>query len=456
MTGRLRSAAGRLSGETRGLSRDSFALGLGMGVTQVSLLIQISLISRFLGLSALGRYALAVSFVGIVGQFLDVRTDKALITLGAPRLRGERGDLASLIRLGFGIDFLTGLAGFVVTAGLALILGPALFAGETDLILILSVTLLLSFGDDTAKAVLRLLGRFSTIARFALVQAILRVGLLVVALEIRPSLTTVAVVIVLVDLFAAVVLPWLAARAFRASTGGGLRASWRGRASPDRGAVLRLIFDTNLLGYLKILQNRLPLLLLAAFVGDRELGVFRIATAMGAAVAIVTDPAQRAIHPRLARLWSEGATRAIRDLLRQATLIAAAGVGLVTLGVMVFGGPLFRLASGQPITAEGRTVLMITLVAVAVSAAVFWNTHVLISVGRSRGLLRLSVVSALAVHLPLAALLPWRYGAVGTAIAFLAATIVGNAWATIAALRSIEGEPRPLEEVPAEDWRTEP
>lgn len=444
MIGRLRSAAGRLSGETRGLSRDSFALGIGIGVTQASQLVQISLISRFLGLSALGSYALAVSFVGLVGQFFDVRTDKALITLGAPRLRGDRGDLASLIRLGFGIDFLTGLAGFAVTAGLALVAGPSLFAAQADLILVLSITLLLSFGDDTAKAVLRLLGRFRTIARFALAQAILRVGLLVAALAIRPSLTTVAVVIVLVDLFAAMVLPWLAARAFRETTAGSLRASWRGRPSPDRRAVIRLIFDTNLLGYLKILQNRVPLLILAAFVSDAALGAFRIATAMGMAVAIVTDPAQPAIHPRLARLWSERATSAIRDLLRQASLIAAAGVGIVAVVVAVFSGPLFRVVSGEAITSEGRVVLVLTLVSVAVSGAMFWNSHLLVSVGRSRTLLRLQAVSALALHLPLAALLPWRYGAVGTAVAFLAATVLGNAWATVAALRSLEDEPGPL------------
>src|SRR5207245_2680340 len=98
------------------------------------------------------------------------------------------------------VDGVTGIAGFVVVAGLAPFVGPHLVGnGGTWLIVLYALTLLASTVDESSISILRLLDRFRLIAVYTIGLEVLRVTALVVTLSLWKSLTAVLLVLLAYD-----------------------------------------------------------------------------------------------------------------------------------------------------------------------------------------------------------------------------------------------------------------
>jgi O-antigen/teichoic acid export membrane protein len=433
---------GLLTGETRGLMKDSVAVGIGQMSGQISMLVVLAMVGRSMGIAELGKFWLITSFVGFIGSFIDVRTELAVVSLGARELK-DPGRLSSLIRLAYLIDFSTGVLAFLIVLALHPLLGDAIVgAGTFPSTAIFAITLLVSFGDDTAKALLALLGRFRTLAGFGVVLAIGRVALVGLMVATGPTLLRAITGFVLLDVLAALILPWVAARAYRRHVGE--RLAFRGPIPRDQvKTVTRMVFDTNIIGYAKAFANRVPILILGLFEGPAKVGLYKVATVSASTLVLPTDMATRAMHSRLSRLWADGRVAEMRTLVKQATLLAAGPLVLLAAGIFVFRDSVFRIFGGSADAPAALSILAIALVGNFVNSALFWNASLLLAAGESKALARIYTISVLGIRLPLLlTLIPWL-GPVGAAIAFVVPVVNTNIWLTIRGRRILRTQPSP-------------
>jgi O-antigen/teichoic acid export membrane protein len=194
-----------------------------------------------------------------------------------------------------------------------------------------------------------------------------------------------------------------------------------------------MIFQTNLVGYARLLQAQGPTLLLGAFAGPLEVGIFKVAMAIASGFGTLYLPAWNAVMPRLSRLWAKRDLEAIRHLIRESTVIAGALLSGVGALVILFGEPLLE-AIGGPKAASGEVVLALAIVAQTINGALFWNDSLLYAVGRARVAARGYLVSVIAC-LPVLAGLASVWGANGAAVAILLSTLMSNTWLTLGAVR---------------------
>jgi O-antigen/teichoic acid export membrane protein len=443
---RLRRLRG---GEFGGLATDSFHVAIWQGAVSVADLVQMALITHVLGLNELGRLALALSFVVLVGQFFDVRVGAALTTFGARRLAAQDAEgLAGVFQFSYLIDVVTGVAAFGIVAVASPFVGPHLVGPSgTLLILLYALTLLISTADESSIGVLRLLDRFPLIAGYTLGLESLRVGMVAGALAISPSLTAVLLALVAYDLLQAVTNLVAATHVFRVVED---RSLWRSSLSAfqERRQMLRMVFHTNLVSYARITQVQLPTLLLGALSTLTQVGLYKVGTAAGAIVGRLADPAYAAVLPRFSRLWAANRRGDLRRLVQRATLVSCTAMALALLIVIVLRDPILRLLGGSG-GAGAVWVLVLSGVGYAVNGALFWNVGVLYAAGRS-GVV--AVVALVVVGLQtalLAALAPF-YGANGAAVALLVGMVASNALATLLSLRVLSDKTDPVPEPSAE------
>jgi O-antigen/teichoic acid export membrane protein len=423
----------RLSPETRGLAKDSFVLSIGSVVTMAGYLTQIVLVTHVLGLEQYGVLALAVAFVALVNGFFDVQVGDTAIAFASPELDRNPKRAAGVIQTAYLAELLTGVVAFAVVAALAPFFGSSLAGSQGPLLFFLTgLTLLGSTAETTSIAVLRLFGRFGSILRVIIVREVLRVGAVAVALATVGTLASVAVALVALETVAGLLFLLAAGSAFSAGSGRSLRRRSLAEARDARRPMIGMMFHTNIVTYAKLVQGQAPTLLLGAMRTPLDAGVFRLGMAVASAVAKPADPAWAAVMPRLSKLMSEGRSSEIRRMLKQATLIASAVIGLGAVVVFAVREPLLTLVGGHE-AALASTVLALGLLARATNGILFWNTPVLYSARRAATAAK-AYVAATALFAPLLVLFIDRWGANGAAGAILVFTIVLNLLLTKAAL----------------------
>jgi O-antigen/teichoic acid export membrane protein len=396
--------------------------------------VQVVLLTHLLGLDTFGTFAVAVSFVALVGGFFDVQIGVMPISFAAKHLDREPAVAAGVFQFGYITELLLGGAAFLVVALLAPFAGPRLAGDQGTLIFILyALTLVASLGKATSMALLQLCGKFGTILRVVVLREVIRVGLLVSVLLTVGTLVSAVIALVLLELVVGLISGILAARAFASRCDRSLWAPALASVRELRRAMLTMLFHTNLITYAKLIPAQVPTLLLGAMQSPAEVGGFKVATAIAAAAVKLVDPAWAAVLPRLSRLWSSGRRAEIRGLLVQATIGAALVLTFSAVLTFVLREPLLRIVGGEDAT-TATTVLVLSLTAGVINGTLFWNTPLIYAAREAR----LAVVAYVSSSLLLAPLLVVgidAWGANGAAVALLVFTVALNAMLTAIALK---------------------
>ena len=194
-----------------------------------------------------------------------------------------------------------------------------------------------------------------------------------------------------------------------------------------------MIFQTNLIGYGRLVQSQVPALLLGVFHGPLEAGIFKIGIAGATAVGQLSTPAWNAVMPRLARLWNDGRIHAIRQLIVQGSSVAFAVLAIAGALAVLFSGTLLEIFGGEDARAA-TTVFTLAVAAQVVNGTVFWNDAMLYTAGRASAVTKIFLPSVV-VLLALTIVLGERWGANGAAVAVLVSSLLTNVGLTIAAAR---------------------
>jgi O-antigen/teichoic acid export membrane protein len=420
---------------------DSLYSGIWQGATSIADFLQIVLITHALGLSEFGRLAVAMAFVVLVGQFFDVRVGVATTIAATKHMERDPRRAAGVFQLSYLIDGGTGILGFVVVAALAPFVGPALIgSGGTTLIVLFALTLLAGTVDATSFTILRLVDRFRLIATYTCVLEVIRVALVVAALAVFGTITSVAVALVIHRALAGLTCAIAAVAVFRRVTGVHLTRPAIGEAREDRPGMLRTMLHTNVVSYARLAQVQLPTVVLGAVSGASEAAVYRVGMAAATVVGRLADPAYVALLPRFSRLWVAERQPDLLRLIKRLSAVSIPTMAIVAGTLILLREPVLKLIGGTAASEAAGLVLVFGAVAHAINTGLLWNIPALYAAGRSGDVSRLALVSCV---VQIAALIPLvnALGAEGAALAFLISMVVLNGPATLLALKVLH-DPR--------------
>jgi O-antigen/teichoic acid export membrane protein len=326
------------------LSAKSATLALG--------LLQVIVVARVLGPRAYGLLALLTTYTSTVNQLLDSRAwETATTYLVRYRAEGNHAKAAALIKLCYLIDAATALAALLLvalTSGWASqwLLRDAAFAG---LLVLFAVTMVANVPTGTSMVLLRVAGRFRSVAFQNAVTAAIRFTAVVIALATTATIASVVWAYVGAACVSGSVMLWMGRRGARSLGLGGLWPIFRapiGILRRDFRGIARFLLVTNANGTLKLVHRFGDVLLVGYVLGPAPAGFVRLARSFSDLLNVPVVSMYETSYPAFASLWRTGRRKELNALVRRVTTSAglAAIVGLSVLAVAA--APLVRWTVG--------------------------------------------------------------------------------------------------------------
>jgi len=479
-----RTAKPGASSDTKALSaiaRGGVASLLGSGVSAVSGLVVVLVVTRFYTPSDAGALFAATAVFLITIAIVQLGTDQGLVRfVAAHRARGEHHELRRILRIGLLPVLGASLIGTLVLIGLAAPLAELFDDGETDrvaqMLRVLALAVPIAAVHEAVLAATRGLGSLrSTI----IVERIL-----------RPLLQPLAIVAVAVlDLDAASLAPaWVAPYLFAivasvVALRRTLRRVEREVGTPAAEPLDDVLLDDPVAGaataptdiapgditgtapvasdlpadvaptrslarefwsfcaaraVARVCQvglQRVDVILVAALVGTSATAVYAAATRFVAVGMLANQAIQQVIQPRIAAMLARGENRLVQLVLKRTTvwIVALVWPGYLALAVLA---PTLMLVFGSAYAAGAPSLAILAVSMLAASAAGPLDVALLMA-GRS-AISLLNTAVALAVDVIGCLLLLPSMGVTGAAVAWAAAILVRNAM-TIVQTRRLLG-----------------
>ncbi len=426
------AAEDRSGGTAVGLARDSSLNVAGAVVRQVAVFGVTFLIAEVLGADQLGVYAQAFALRALLllASVLGMRVAMTYF-IASFRADGDAGGVRGAVRIGLGT---TGVVS-VVVAAITILVAPALADGyfnDPDLttpirlvalslpfMVIMTVALAATRGFKTMRAFAGIGLVFEPATRLILTGAVLALGLGIDA-------TLVALV---VSSMAAAVLAVRAIRKRLATLGSGAaRFPYRAVASF---AAFSWVASTATQGLLWG-----DIIILGAFVGSVEIGVYQVATRVVLLALFAVAPLTASLGPRVSDSWARGNRSDVRE--HYVTLTGWTWrLSLPIFAVLVvFTEPVLGLFGEE--FGVGTTVTRMLIVGALVETLGAPASVMLNQVGKNR-LNMVFAVGALGFDVALALLLIPTLGIEGAAIAWAATLGVFGLVRIVAVRRLITG-----------------
>jgi O-antigen/teichoic acid export membrane protein len=332
------------------------------------------LLARWLGPELYGVAALVMSYPSLIYTFFDARSAEASVKyLSEFHARGDRERILAMCKLGYVVDIIIAALMFftvLVTAEWAahrLTHRPE----AADLIVVYATAFLPRALAGTSYAVLATLGRFPLIAFLDMLTTVVRVMLtlwaVLLGLEVYGVVWGNAVAMALAGLGYATAATILISRTWRA-------LPWQGRWQTligRRWEILRFFIYNDLNALLGMIPKQLDVMLLGYFRNPTEVGYYKLARSLAAAVMYLVRPLQSVVYPELARLWGGEDREALFRQVRRLAMHVGAPLGFAVLG----GTLLVPLTLPVLVGHSYRPTVAITqllLIGSAVWLAFFW------------------------------------------------------------------------------------
>jgi O-antigen/teichoic acid export membrane protein len=363
------------------LARNARVLAAADVVTRLAAIAVAIVLARGLGAHEYGRYVVAVAFASLLGFFVELGTGSYLVREGAqkPQLLGRTTGLVLALRAALGLavvvvaTFVPPLLGYERTTSLAI----ALFTTAAALRLV----------GATFLAALQALERLRDVAALQAQQAAVGACAAVGVIALGGRLVAVSLVAVAVS---AVSVPW---------SWGRLAAAHPGSIELPRGDIrptLPIIasFSSVMLFFTAI--TYLDSLLVQAFLGDAETGLYGAASRIMLALFFIPTLYSSAVNRSLSRLASSD-----RDVLtwlhsRVVRHLIVAALPLAVFG-LVGSRALLDLLYGEPYS-NADTALALLLASLVFSFPAWIGTTTAFAIGAERHMVPI-VAASLALNI---------------------------------------------------------
>ncbi len=402
----------------------------GNALTSLIGLVGFALTARALGPSDYGILALCFTYTSAVERLVNFQSWQPLIKFGAQSKEPET--LNSLLKFGLLLDVSAAATGFLIAVTLVWAFGPWFgISPEMSGLVTLYCAVLPFQISGMPMAVLRLFGKFRSIAYGHVASSILRVGLCAIGFAIGGGLFEFVLIWMAAQIAASLTILTLSLAELRSRgmLAGVLKASVRGITSHFPG-LWKFAISTNLSLTLRSSANQIDTLFVGYLAGPAAAGLYHIAKRIGRLAQQVGDQVQAVLFPDLARAWAASALDEFHRAVTQMRGILL-GFGIVLVGgIYLTIGPLLRFAVGSQFEAAAPLVV-VQSIAVTMMLYATVTRSALLAMGREDRVLRGVLVATIAFHATALALIPW-VGAMGANIAHIVMATIWLSMMTVA------------------------
>lgn len=396
----------------------------GSAVSAIFALVSLGIVMRSLEPAQYGVMALVLSYGRFVERVIRFESWQPLIKY-AVAVRGPdaKQDLRQLYGFGLRID----AAACALAAAVALALGAAatpllgLDPQTFGLIAIYSGAILVN-ATGMPTAVLRLAGKFKTLAYVQASGNVLRVALCVIGLWYGASLTHFMVIWATCQIFTTIcyfVLAGIELR--RQGIGNPITVSCRGVTRRFEG-IMQFAWSSNLSMTVGSSANDLDVLLVGWLSDEVSAGLYYFAKRFAKSIRQTNAQVQAVLYPDLARLWEEGAYQKFVRATSQIQLFLALCFAVAFGLILMFGADLIRYGPG-PQYLGALPMLLVQIIAVAITAHAGPSRTALLAMGRQLSVLKIVVFATMLFLCTLVALVPVM-GATGANVAHVLLALV--------------------------------
>ncbi len=383
-------------------------------------LCQSIVVARWLGPHLYGVAVLIMGFPNLLFGILDARsTDVSVKYLGEFSATGAKDQALAVCKLSYVVDIGTGVSAFVLVAATAWWAGERIVHSSevTWLIILYAAAFLPSSLSGTSRAILAILGRFSTLAWVEGLSTILRVllvlGLVYTGWEVAGVIWGNALALA----FHGLILGLLAFPLLKRTWGAyGVAGSWRRLRGRHR-EILSFFFFNNINVSLGLFVKQFDLIILGYWQGPTQAGYYRLAKSIGALVGNMVGPLQSRAYPHLASLWGAKQHDEMKRTIWKYSLWVGAPLGVMVLASLPFLSLLINTAVGNQYLGAALPAQLI-LTGSAIWIGFFWLRPLFLAVGQVNLYTRLYLFSLLPYLVSFFYLMP-KFGARGMAAGYL-------------------------------------
>lgn len=426
----------------------------GNAVTALIAVAATALAARTLGAADYGILAMIISFTRAIERLMTFQSWQPLIKYGAELDSPDRLlDLRALLKFGLMLDMAGAVLAWLVATSIALA-GEYLFdwSGNVSAVVLIYCLQLLFNINGTPTAILRLYGRFGSVAYVPLLSSIIRLICCVVAAIEDAGIETFVLIWMGTN-----ILGWmtLLGAAFhelhRRGIHGVLSAPLKGVAQRFPG-IWGFAWSTNLSLTIQGSANEADTLLVGSLADPASAGLYHIAKRFGRMTQQLGVHVQAVLYPDVARLWAKGAIDAMLRAVRQVEMLLAACGMLAVLTVLPFAERLLDWMAGPDFVAAAP-LLIAQMIAAMLMMTGFGARSALLAMGCQRHVLSTVTIAIIVFYATALVLIPIS-GALGASIAHIILSII---WLTgliyhlhraVRKARSVASKAPPASETP--------
>lgn len=386
-------------------------------------LIYIGIITRSLGITDFGRFALITSAAQMLTVLASFETWKIIVQYGLEHdAKGDKPAMVRLVQASIGIELISAIVGICGVAAIFLIWSkPFNMSPDVRPYAMAYAAALLLAMRSTPTGLLRLNDKYDRAALADSVQPIGRLVGSVLALIFWPTIQGFLLAYAIAELLTAIACWTVALRTLDLSALRRQAFQWRVALAENVG-LIRFMWSTNVQSSLGLASRQAALLLVGGFDGPTAAGAFRLAMQLANALSKISTLVMRAAFPEIVRSIRSVSREGFWRLVGRMLLGSLAGAAVVMLIVILAGHSLLTVVGGRAF-AEGYVLLLWLAGAgcVELSAAAF--EPILLSVQRA-GTVILARAGAVAIQFVAMAFLLPSFGAWGASISVLLGAIL--------------------------------
>lgn len=318
------------------------------GLAAVFSLIYLAIVTRSLGVSGFGKFALITGAAQMLANLLAFQTWQIIVQYGVNHLENrDETKLARLFRSAVLLDAVSAVTGIIAAAIILHFFADAL--GMTPTLaratLIFNIIMLLSL-RSTPLGIMRLRDRFSLAAAADSATPILRLFGAVVVGIIHPKLQGFLIAWAIAELLTAAA-HWYAVHKIgdlrlMLSKGFGLREVFA-----DNPGIVRYSLTTNFSQSLGITAKQIPLFLVGGLTGTAAAGAFRLAAQLSRSLTVLSQLIAKAAFPEIVRAVRNLGVGSLRSVVVRTIRVALLVSTVVFIFVVLFGTFILEAVGGE-------------------------------------------------------------------------------------------------------------
>ncbi|MEZ5734772.1 MAG: oligosaccharide flippase family protein [Novosphingobium sp.] len=348
------------------------------GLAAVFSLIYLAIITRSLGVSGFGKFALITGAAQLLANLLAFQTWQIIVQYGVNHIEnGDQNRLARLFRSSVLLDAVSAVAGIAASAVILHFFAEQL--GMTPTLaratLIFNIIMLLSL-RSTPLGIMRLRDRFSLAAAADSATPTLRLIGAVVVWFIHPKLQGFLIAWAIAELLTA------AAHWYAVHKIGDLSLMLRrgkdvGKVLEDNPGIVRYSLTTNFSQTLSMSAKQLPLFLVGGLTGTAAAGAFRLAAQLSRSLTILSQMIARAAFPEIVRAVRSHGVSGIASVISQTIRVALVVSAVAFVVAILFGQLVLETVGGAEFGRAYHSLLWLAAAACVELAVVAFEPSIM-------------------------------------------------------------------------------